>query len=148
MKEYMEMKLQTFQGTNDPKGYLSRLASVDSEIRRLWRLEQEKDNSNWRRIRTNEDVIDLINRFDGAVRFVEENVKFGYGHIEDGYNMALAEYRALQGLRKMAQFIDPSPFNNSEFTPLSEPEVDELFNRMSKIVKRMNDQNLRRAMQD
>ena len=149
MKEYMEKKISAFlKEVNDPQGYLARLAGADKEIRRMWRDECDKDNSKWRRISKNQDVFDLIDFFDGTVRFVEENVRFGDGHIEDGYHMALAEYRALQGLRKMAQFIDPSPFNRTEFTMLTEREVDELFDRMKDIAKRMNEQNTRRMMQD
>ena len=148
MKEYIEEKIKKLQEKGDPKGYLSRLASSDTEIRRLWNAEVEKDNTCWRSINTNADVIDLIDRFDGRVRFVEDNVPYGSGHIEDGYNMALAEYRAIQGLRKMAQFIDPSPFNKTQFTPMSESEIDELFERINSIIGRMNQQNFRRAMQD
>ena len=148
MKEYIEGKIKKLQEAGDPKGYLSRLASTDTEIRRLWKAEVEKDNTCWRNINTNADVIDLIDRFDGRVRFVENNVPYGSGLIEDGYNMALAEYRAIQGLRKMAQFIDPSPFNQTQFTPMSESEIDELFERMNSIIGRMNQQNFRRAMQD
>ena len=148
MKEYIEEKIKKLQERGDPKGYLSRLASTDTEIRRSWKAEVQKDNTCWRNINTNADVIDLIEHFDGQVRFVEDNVPYGSGHIEDGYNMALAEYRAIQGLRKMAQFIDPNPFNQTHFTPISENEIDSLFERMNSIVDRMNNQNFRRAMQD
>ena len=148
MKEYIEEKIKKLQERGDPKGYLSRLASTDTEICRLWKAEVQKDNTCWRNINTNADVIDLIECFDGRVRFVEDNVPYGSGHIEDGYNMALAEYRAIQGLRKMAQFIDPNPFNQTHFTPISENEIDRLFERMNSIVDRMNNQNFRRAMQD
>lgn len=148
MKEYIEEKIKKLQERGDPKGYLSRLASTDTEIRRLWKAEVQKDNTCWRNINTNADVIDLIEHFDGQVRFVEDNAPYGSGHIEDGYNMALAEYRAIQGLRKMAQFIDPNPFNQTHFTPISENEIDRLFERMNSIVDRMNNQNFRRAMQD
>ena len=137
MKEYIEVKIKKIQEKSDPEGYLSRLASSDTEIRRLWKTEKENDN-----------VMNLVNHFDGQVRFVEKNVPYGSGHIEDGYNMALAEYRAIQGLRKMAQFINPSPFHKTSFAPLSEIEIDELFDRMNSIIDRMNQQNLRRAMQD
>ncbi len=148
MKTYIEEKIKVIESTSDPRGYLVRLASGDTEIRRMWKAEIERDNTCWRNINSNDDVIDLIDRFDGCVHFVEENVPFGRGHIEDGYNMALAEYRALQGLRKLAQFIDARPFNQTNFTPMSENEIDELFNRMNRIIDRMDQQNLRRAMQD
>ena len=148
MREYIEAKIAKMQETSNAEAYLSRLASSDIEIRQLWKAEREKDDAFWRNIRTNIDVINLIDRFDGQVRFVEEHIHYGSGHIEDGYNMALAEYRAIQGLRKMARFIDPSPFHQTEFVLLSETEVDKLFDRMNDIIKRMNRQNMRRAMQD
>ena len=148
MREYIEAKIAKMQEISNPEVYLSLLAHSDTEIRELWKEERKKDNACWRNIRTNKDVIDLIERFDGRVCFVEKNIPYGSGHIEDGYNMALAQYRAIQGLRKMAQFIDPSPFSQTEFVLLSETEIDKLFDRMNDIVKRMNEQNMRRAMQD
>lgn len=148
MKKYIEAKIKKLLETSDPKGYLMRLASSNQELHGLWEKELEMDNACWQRINTNEDVINLIDRFDGQVHFVEDNVPYGSGHIEDGYNMALAEYRAIQGLRKMAQFIDSSHFTQTKFVPLSETEIDELFERINDIITRMNQQNFRRAMQD
>ncbi len=148
MKEYIESKIIELQKVSDPKGFLTRLASVNPEFRRLWRSELDKDNECWRKINSNNDVIKLIDLFEGQVQFVEKYVPFGSGHVEDGYKMALAEYRALQGLRKMAQFIDPSPFNPTNFTLLSETEIDELFDRMVNIIKRKDQQDMRRMMQD
>ncbi len=148
MREYIEAKIAKMQETSNPEVYLSSLAHSDTEIRELWKEERKKDDACWRNIKTNKDVIDLIERFDGSVRFVEEHVPFGSGHIVDGYNMALAQYRAIQGLRKMARFIDPSPFHQTEFVLLSETEIDKLFDRMNDIIERMNQQNTRRAIQD
>ena len=84
------------QETSDPEGYLSRLASSDTEIRRLWKTEQENDNVCWRNVNTNNDVTNLVNRFYGQVSFVEKNLPYGSGHIEDGYNMALPRDRTIQ----------------------------------------------------
>ena len=39
MKEYIEVKIKKIQEKSDPEGYLSRLASSDTEIRRLWKTE-------------------------------------------------------------------------------------------------------------
>ena len=144
----IEEKIKNFEEKYYPKRYLGGLASVDSEIKRMWRDECAKDNQCWRRVETNEDVIRLIDAFESAVYFVEKNVRFGDGHIEDGYRMALAAYRALQGLRKMAEFIDPRPYSQLKFTELSEDEVDGLFDRLNEIAKRMEKQNIRRMMQD
>lgn len=148
MKSYIESKISKIEETSNAKGYLSRLANGDADIRRLWREELENDNAHWRKINSNDDVIDLINRFDGQVQFVENHVPFGNGNIIDGYNMALAEYRAVQGLRKMAQFIDPSLCNPTKFTPISEEEIDKLFERMITIINRKNQQDFLRAIQD
>ena len=148
IKQYIESKIIELQKVSDPKGYLTRLASVNPEFRRLWRSELDKDNECLRKINTNDDVIKLIDLFEGQVQFVEKYVPFGSGHAEDGYKMALAEYRALQGLRKMAQFIDPHVCNTTNFTPLSEAEIDKLFNRMVSIIARKDQQDMRRMMQD
>ena len=148
MKDYIIEKISEFEKKYHLQYYLNSLASVDSEISKMWKQESSQNNECWRRINTNDDVIQLVDFFDRSVRFVEENVRFGDGHIEDGYNMALAGYRAIQGFRKMAEFIDPKPWNKSGFAELSETEVDTLFNRMNEIAERMNKQNLRRAMQD
>lgn len=148
LKEYIEKKIDAYKKISNPESHLSSLASSDSEISRLWKTECEKNNYNWSKISTNEDVIELIDRFEGQVHFVENNVPYGSGNIIDGYNMSLAEYHALQGLRKLAQFIDPHPWSKTEFKVLSKSEIDELFDRMEQIVKRMNEQNFRRAMQE
>ena len=148
METYIEMKIKAFLEKSNPERYIAQLANGNLEIRRMWKSEQDNTHVNWRRINNNQDVIDLIDRFDREVESVEDNVQFGDGHIEDAYHMALEEYKALQGLRKLAKFITPSPFNNSAFTKLSDSEIDELFERMDKIVERMNIQNQRRAMQD
>ena len=148
METYIEMKIKAFLEKSNPERYIAQLANGNLEIRRMWKSEQNHRNKNWQRINNNQDVIDLIDLFDRVVQSVETQVRFGDGRIDDAYDMALAEYNALQGLRKLAQFINPRPFNNSAFTTLSDSEIDELFERMDKIVKRMNIQNQRRAMQD
>ena len=90
----------------------------------------------------------MIDRFDGQVSFVENYVPYGAGITEDGYKMALAEYRAMQGLQKMAQFINAGRVGGVEFTPLSETEIDDLFERMKGIIYRKNRQNERRGYED
>ena len=148
MKTYIESKINELLKTSNPEGYIKILASMDADIRRLWKSERSNDNRYWSQVNSNKDIIDLIDNFDGKVSFVENYVPFGCSNIEDGYNMALAEYRAIQGLQKLAQFIDPNPFNKTNFTLLSEKEIDELFDRMYSIIKRRDQQDTRRAMQD
>ena len=90
MKEYIEVKIKKIQEKSDPEGYLSRLASSDTEIRRLWKTEKENDNVCWRNINTNDDVMNLVNHFDGQVRFVEKNVPYGSGHIMISHRISSA----------------------------------------------------------
>ena len=59
MKEYIEAKIKKIQEKSNPEGYLSRLASSDTEIRRLWKTEKENNNVCWRNINTNDDVMNL-----------------------------------------------------------------------------------------
>lgn len=74
---------------------------------------------------------------------------YGAGHIEDGFNMMLGLYNAFQAMRKLAQFVDQisKPWSNTEFSAVSETEVDEMFVRLNDIIERMHAQNTRRAMQ-
>lgn len=150
MKEYIEQKIQEIEHMANPGYYLQSVASSNSDLRRMWKEEVNKKDLKWRKVNTNQDVYDLIDRFDGAVSFVENHVPYGAGHIEDGYNMMLGLYNALQALRKLAQFVDQisKPWSNTGFSNISEAEVDEMFVRLKSIIKRMEDQNMRRAMQD
>jgi len=150
IQTYIELRIKKILESGNPEDRLSFIANTHPGFRKLWTSEKNNKNIFWQKINSNEDVIKLIEEFDGSVRFVEKNVPFGCGHIEDDYRMTLAEYRLIQGLRKMANCIDPAPYLNlqTEFTAMSEEEINELFNRIEKIIVRMKEQNLRRAMQD
>lgn len=142
--KYITEKLKQFNATHYYMGYLN--DSYDADIKRMWKIEQQQNDRKWQEIKCNQDVLKLIERFDGAVSFVEQHVKVG--HIEDAYNMALALHDALRGIRKLAQFVDKRPWSTSNFTEMSISEVDELFDRLERIAIRMEQQNFRRAMQD
>ena len=141
--EYISEKIESFQRNNYYYGYLT---STDPEIKNMWKNEQNNKDKKWRDIQSNDDVLKLIDLFESSVSFVEKYVK--QGHIEDGYNMALALDNALQGLRKLANNVDPHPWNQTEFTPMTTEEIDDIFDRLEAIAVRMNEQNMRRAMQD
>ena len=116
--------------------------------------EKNNENKKWRDIKNNKDVLKLIDSFESSVNYVEKYVK--QGNFEDGYNMALALHNAIQGLRKLANNVDPQPWNQTEFTPMTTEEIDAIFDRLEAIAQRkatvrgntMNEQNMRRAMQD
>lgn len=142
--KYITEKLRQFNAAHYYMGYLN--DSYDADIKRMWKIEQQQNDRKWQEIKCNQDVLKLIEHYDGTVSFVEHHVKVG--HIEDGYNMALALHNALQGMRKLAQFVDKRPWSTGNFTEMSIGEVDELFDRLEKIAIRMEQQNSRRAMQD
>lgn len=148
MKSYIEQKINDLRKVSDPEAYIRRLSYNDKELEKKWKCEQSNNYTYIQTIKTNDDVIDLIDRFDGQVSFVENYVPYGAGITEDGYKMALAEYRALQGLQKMAQFVDAGRVGGVEFAPLSETEIDDLFERMKGIIHRKNRQNERRGYED
>lgn len=140
--EYLSEKLREFTGRHYYQGYLT---IPDRELERRWKAESANRDQKWRRIKSNRDVFDLIDRYDSAVSFVEEHVKVG--HIEDAFNMALALHNALQGLRKLAQATD-TPFPPDGFSPLSPEEIDAVFDRLERITERMDQENMKRAMAD
>lgn len=142
--KYITLKLQEFEKSHNYMGYLTQIN--DRDLQRQWKQELQEKDVNWRQINCTQDVLDLIDRFDGTVSFVENHVKIGL--VEDGFNMSLALYRALQGIRKMAQFADPKPWQQTKMFAVSTEEVDAIFNRLEEISKRMSSQNMRRAMQD
>ena len=145
---YINEKIKAFEGLYHPAYSLNTLASSDAGLRSSWKRDRAKSEAKQREIRTNDDVISLIDRFDDAVDHVDEYMQSGPGCIEDAYDMYLAAYNAIRGLRKLAQFTDPFLCFESGFSELSEDEVDQLFDRMNDIAKRMDALNMRRAMQD
>ncbi len=142
-EEYLKNKIKEFEQTHNYHGYLTN--NYNKDISRRWKDEQARQNQKWQAINDNNDVIALINRYDNTVASFEKATHMFY---EDGFDMALALYDVLQGLRKMAQFIEPKRWNTTKFTPISEEEADALFARLDGIAIRMSDVNLRRAMSD
>lgn len=142
--KYISEKLRRFQETHYYMGYLNH--SGDPVSKRRWKQEQQEDTRKWQEIKCNQDVLDLINHYDGTVSLIEKYAKVG--HIDDAYDMALALHDALRGLRKMSQFVDRHPWSTDGFSEISIDEVDALFDRLESIAARMQTQNLRRAMQD
>lgn len=106
-------------------------------------MEKGKESIDYAGITNNAKVMDYVQRFEGSVYFVENHVK--RGHIEDAYNMYESLYKALTALFKMAQNMDNS---YCEFEEISIQEVDEIFNKLEEVVKRMENANMHRAMQD
>lgn len=145
MKEFLEGKIAEFEKNHFYKGYLS---STDPEIKRRWKEEEKIRDRKWCEIKSNKDVYDLIDQFDGAVSIVEKFVWPGHGHIEDGFNMSLALYNAIRGLKKLAQFVDRHSGSADGFSEITEQEVDKIFSRLEEIYVRMEEMNMRRAMQD
>ncbi len=141
--KYIEAKIDEIKQKHYYAGWLNH---TDADLKRRWKSDKEELDAEWQKIKTNKDVFDLIDRFDGTVSWVEKYVTVG--HIEDAYNMALAFHKALTALRKMSQNMEVCSFIKTEFTRISEEEVNDIFARLDSIATRMDEQNMRRAMSD
>ena len=115
MKEYLGGKIAEFEKKHFYKGYLS---STDPKLKRRWKEEKNWDRK-WCEIKSNKDAYDLIDQFDGAVSIVEKFVRPGHGHIEDGFNMSLVLYNAIQGLKKLVQFVDRHLWSTDRFSEIT-----------------------------
>lgn len=142
VQQYMLDKIGDFKAkVCNPEAHLNNMASCDKEFKRMWK--RDKESIDYAGITNNAKVMDYVQRFEGSVYFVENHVK--RGHIEDAYNMYESLYKALTALFKMAQNMDNS---YCEFEEISIQEVDENFNKLEEVVKRMENANMHRAMQD
>lgn len=142
LQKYMLDKISNFKAkVCNPEEQLNNMASCDKEFMRMWK--RDKESIDYAGITNNEKVMDYVQKFEGSVYFVENHVK--RGHIEDAYNMYESLYKVLIALFKMAQNMD-NPY--CEFEEISIQDVDEIFNKLEKIAQRMENANMRRAMQD
>lgn len=142
VQQYMLDKIRDFKAkVCNPEAHLNNMASCDKEFKKMWK--KDKESIDYAGITTNEKVMDYVQGFDGSVYFVENYVK--RGHIEDAYHMYESLYKALTALFKMAQNMD-NPY--CELKEISIQEVDEIFNKLEAVVQRMENANMRRAMQD
>ena len=104
------------------------------------------ENEAMLRVRTNADVVGLIDSYHGTVSFVENHVIVGAE--EDAYNMELALHLALLGLSRMARLVEREQYGHTAFEVPEREEIESWFERLDAIYQRMQEQNLRRAMQD
>ncbi|RDU23728.1 hypothetical protein [Anaerosacchariphilus polymeriproducens] len=142
MDDYIFGKITEFkQNICNPEAHLNNMASNNKEFKKRW--EKDRQSMDYAGILDNEEVLRQVEMFEGSVNFVEAYVK--RGHIEDAYNMWKQLYDALTALFKMAQNM-----NNSycKFREISTDEVDEIFGKLEAVAKRMDQANMRRAMQD
>lgn len=142
VQQYMLDKIRDFKTkVCNPEEHLNNMAGCDKEFKRMWK--RDKESIDYAGINNNAKVMDYVQRFEGSVCFVENHVK--HGHIEDAYNMYESLYKALTALFKMAQNMD-NPY--CEFEEISIQEVDKIFINLELAVQRMENENMRRAMQD
>lgn len=141
-KQYLFSKITEFkQKSCNPEQHLNSFASRDKDFKRQWK--RDKEGIDYAGIKNNEQVLQYIEHYEGAVYFVENHVK--RGHIEDAYNMYKGLYDALTALLKLAQNMDNT---YCDFSELSEKEIDDIFIHLESIRKRMENANMHRAMQD
>lgn len=141
VQQYMLDKIRDFKvKVCNPEAHLNNMASYDRDFKRMWK--RDKDNFDYAGIIDNERVFDYVQGVEGSVHFAE-NLKLG--HIEDAYNMYLSLYKALTALFKMAHNMENS---YCDFEEITVQAVDEIFDELEQVVQRMENVNMRRAMQD
>ena len=103
MKAYFEQKINDLRKVSDPEAYIRRLSYNDKELEKKWKCEQSNNYTYIQTIKTNDDVIDLIDRFDECYN---ENHPYDNEEIKADFN---ALYQAMNGmpLREMDKVIYP-----------------------------------------
>lgn len=148
MKNYIESKLDEFTVNEyNPKVYLASCAKNNRQLAARLKTYRNRRENSWEDIKNTSDVIRSVERFEGTVRFVKENVSKWM--IEDAFDMALTLDEALTGLRKMAMFCEKNLFHMKEmYFEATEETVNELFARLKRSTQEMLALNLKGMMQD
>ena len=142
ISQYIFDKIEDFKmNVCNPDQYLNNMVSFDNEFKRMWK--RDKAAFDYAGIEDNAKVMDYVQKFENSVYFVETFVKRGIQ--EDDYNMYVSLYKALKALFKMAQNIDN---DHCQFKEMSIQEIDDVFSKLEDVAQRMNNVNMRRAMQD
>lgn len=139
MQEYLKSKLEEFNKKYNVEQQLN--AYSDKELKRRWKSDRERARREWQFINNATDVNRYITGFVGTVKQYQ-GIK---GIFADSYDMDLALYRAILAIRKMAQCYDIS---SCDFATCGKEEIDEIFDTLYQWLEKMNDVNMRRAMQD
>jgi len=140
IQKYMLDKISEFKSdVCNPEAYLHNMVNFDKELKRMW--ERDKGNFDYAGIVDNEKVFDYVERFEGIVSFKE---KCYVGCSEDTYEMYFSLYKVFVALNKMAKNFENS---HCQFEEISIQRIDEIFDKLEELVRRMENVNMRRAMQ-
>ena len=139
IQEYLQVKLREFNKRYNVENQLNMY--FDREIKRRWKRDHQRASNQWQYIKSVSDVQRYINGFIGTVKQYQ-NIR---GVFTDSYDMDLALYKAILSIRKMTQCYD---FDGFDFSTYGKKEVDEMFDVLYEWLDKMNNVNIRRAMQD
>lgn len=139
MQEYLKDKLEEFNKNYNVEQQLNMYN--DKDLKRRWKSDHERAQWEWQFINDVTDVNRYINGFIGSVKHLQ-NIK---GIFADSYDMNLALYKAILAIRKMAQCYE---FSICDFGSCSKEDIDAMFDTLYQWLKKMNNVNMRRAMQD
>ena len=143
---YINDAIKRIQSEYNPESSISRLN--DTEIQREWSSFQHDANNFWRRINTLEDVRRLIDVFKNTVESVDKT-PFGCLHVQDEYDMAIALYKVIHGLRKITVAMDTiTCLQPEEFRIITESDVDNMTEIIMTTIGKMKSIIVRKAMQE
>lgn len=141
LQNYLKTKLNDFSQTENVLYRLNAYCEYDRELKRQWKRDREEIRNQWQDISSVAVVQECMRGYAATIERYK-NIK---GIYSDAYDMDLALYRVVSAISKMAQCYDMERF---DFHTYGKEEIDNLFVELNRLLKEMNDVNLRRAMQD
>lgn len=139
LQQYLKDRLAEFNKTYNVQSHLNSYS--DREIKKQWKEDYNRTQSQWQSVKCNSDVIRFVNGFIATVKQYQ-NIK---GFFIDSYDMNLALYRAINAIQKMTQCYD---IDYLDFHTFGKEDIDELFDALYNGLEKMKNVNMRRAMQD
>ena len=143
---YINNVISNIEGSYNPEVEIKRF--TDPEIKREWSSLQQRRNIEWEQIKNIDDVYRLIDVFKNTVESINQ-IPFGNLHVQDKYEMDVALYRVLQGLRKIAKLKGTITLFQPEWVrSISESEIDNMAETIITTINKMKSISVRKAMQD
>lgn len=139
LQNYLKEKLEEFKHTYNVEYHLNSYS--DRHIKQQWKADNERMYNQWLSVKDVSGVMRFVNGFIGTVEQYE-NIK---GVSSDAYDMNLALYKSVNAIQKMTQCYDMKEF---DFCTFKKDDIDGLFSILYNGLDKMENVNMRRAMQD
>ena len=134
-------KRQIFLRAEITKGRKDRVVffspKSESMLRRWLQFKDRYAESDreWSKIKSCQDVEFLIKYFENCVLTSPFDIRTRNAYK---FEMLVAQYKAMRGLRKWCQAIDGNPISpNPNFPKLNESDVEEIISRLEKIIRKI-----------